>query len=132
MLDKRYKVTQEQVTQMRDLRKQGLSYNAIGKQFGVTSSCVYYWCNERYRNFQRFKNAKKRKTGDELKRSIQRDIMSRQERLESSPKSRLLHTINSMLTEKRRPRNSVYGIPKPECIKLKETGVLRTPNSKII
>ena len=132
MIDKRYKVNQEQVTQMRGLRKQGLSYNAIGKQFGVSYTCAYYWCNERYRNTQRIIKAKYRKTGEALKRSIQRDIRTRQERLESNPKSRLLHTINSMLTEKRRPRHSVYGIPKVECIELRESGEVKTPNGKII
>ena len=130
-MDKRYKVTQEKVEQMRNWRRLGNSYKSIGALLGVSYTCAYYWCNERHRNSQRIKNAKHRKTGEALKRSIQRDIRSRQERLESSSKSRLLHTINSMLTEKRTRRHSVYGMPKEQCIKLKETGVLRTPNSKI-
>ena len=132
MRDKRYKVNQEIVAKMRELRKQGLSYSKIAPQFGVTYTCVYYWCNERYRNSQRIKNAKHQKTGEELKRSIQRDIRTRQERLDNCSKSRLLHTINSMITEKRLPRHSVYGIPKTECLKLRESGILKTPNGKIV
>ena len=129
--DKRYKVNQDIVSKMRELRKLGNSYQSIGDQFGVSACTALYWCDERQRNAQRIRTAKHKKTGEALKRSIQRDIRSRQERLESDPKSRLLHTINSMLTEKRTPRHSVYGMPKEQCIKLKETGVLRTPNSKI-
>ena len=130
--DKRYKVNQEIVSQMRELRKLGNSYQSIGDQFGVSACTALYWCDERQRNAQRIRTAKHKKTGEALKRSIQRDIRTRQERLENCSKSRLLNSIQGMISEKRSLRHSVYGIPKTYCIKLKATGVLRTPNSKII
>ena len=132
MIDRRYKITQEQVTQMRNLRRLGNSYKTIGNQFGVSNSTALYWCDEKQRNNSRIRNAKKRKTGEALKIASQKDRIRRQERLKTEPKARLLHTINSMLSDKKTKRKSVYGIPKAYCIKLKDTGVLRTPNGKII
>ena len=131
MFDKRYKVTQEQVTQMRDLRKQGVTYQRIGDQFGVSCSAAMYWCDERQRNNKRITNAKRKKTEEELERAMPYEKERRLERVKNNPKRRLLNRINSMISDKR-TRYSAYGIPKGYCIKLKETGVLRTPNIKII
>ena len=131
MLDRRYKVTQETVSQMRYLRKQGVAYQKIGDQFGVSGSAVTYWCDERQRNKKRITNAKRKKTEEELERAMPYEKERRLERVKNNPKSRLLNRINSMLSDKR-TRYSACGIPKEYCIKLKETGVLKSPNSKII
>ena len=135
-MDRRYKLNQQMVNQMRALRKSKYpkySYYKIGKMFGVSTATALYWCDEKQRNFQRTKNAKRKRTGEEeKKRYIRYETKRRQERFMANPKTRLLHNIQAMLDEKRTHRLSVYGIPKDYCIKLKETGVLRTPNAKII
>ena len=70
MYDLRYKVTQEDVNTMRIQRADGASYAVIGKYFKVSWATAYYWCNEKSREKQKIKNAKRRHNKSEKARNI--------------------------------------------------------------
>ena len=57
--DRRYRVTQKAVDEMRELRKNGWSYQSIANKFGVSFHTAYYWVNEDYRAKKMAKNAKR-------------------------------------------------------------------------
>ena len=80
-MDKRYKVTQEIVDSMRELRAQGLSYAKIGKRFNLSSSTSLYWCDSSQRQKQRNKNSKRRrvKGSKEYKDRIAQDLQKRKD-----------------------------------------------------
>tara|TARA_R100001594_G_C3904945_1_gene231843 strand:+ start:208 stop:606 length:399 start_codon:yes stop_codon:yes gene_type:complete len=132
MKDKRYKVTQEVVDKMRKFRNGGLSYQKIADMFSVSYSTALYWCNEYQRDKQRKKNAKRRKSGSELKKSIKQSLEKRKENFIRYPKTKLRHDIQSALNERRNKRKSVKGIAIDEAKKLVDSGVLNLKNSKIV
>ena len=56
MSDARYKVTQQDIYEMRRLRKQGLSYQKIANRIGnISYATVLYWCDDKQREKQRAK-----------------------------------------------------------------------------
>lgn len=130
-MDKRYKLTQEDVNQMRELRAEGWTYQSIADKFDVAYSTAQYWTNEEQRVKARIKNAKRRKTGKELEMSIKRDIEKRKYLLRTNKNIKLRTAIQSALDEKRCTRHSVLGIEIKEARKLLKSGTLSTPNAKI-
>ncbi len=130
-MDRRYKLTQEDVNQMRELRAEGWTYQSIADKFDVAYSTAQYWTNKEQRVKARIKNAKRRKTGKELEMSIKRDIEKRKYLLRTNKKIKLRTAIQSALDEKRCTRKSVLGIEIEEARKLLKSGTLSTPNAKI-
>ena len=59
MLDKRYKVTEETVLEILNLRDQGWKFQKIADKFDLNISTIYYWGNADYRQKQREKNRKR-------------------------------------------------------------------------
>ena len=76
-IDKRYKLTSKDIEEMNVLRGQGKTLEDLAKHFKISQATVLYWTDEEYRNKQRLKNAKRRKKGLELKKSIERDTEKR-------------------------------------------------------
>ena len=62
MIDRRYKVTAEDIQKIRELRATGLSYAKVAKEIGdITWATAYYWANDEQREKAREKNAKRRR-----------------------------------------------------------------------
>ena len=63
-LDKRYKVNNEIIERMKELKKQGISNRQIGFKLGLSANTVTYWLEEDYRDRQRRKIAKRKYTNN--------------------------------------------------------------------
>ena len=130
MTDARYKVTQEDIHEMRHLRKGGMTYEKLATHFGIASSTAVYWCNKEFREKQRKKVAKRtHKRGDQHR--IKRDMKKRKQNWLQNPDSKLRHSIQSAKDESRSRRKTVKGIPFEEAEELLDSGDLKTPNSKM-
>ena len=128
-IDGRYKVTPEVVTEMNSLRKEGKTLDELSKYFKVSQTTIIYWTDDRQREKQRLKNAKKRKTGVQLKRSIVNDTKKRRLRWEVVPQSRWVNRYYSAICETRTNRDKCLGISIP--IVEKHIHKFHSPNSKI-
>jgi hypothetical protein len=131
MKDKRYKVTQEAVNKMRELRAEGWTYQSIADKFDVSYPTAVYWTNKEQRDKQRAKIAKRKKTGKELETSIERDTRKRKEAFRIDERVRLRAAIQSAVDEKRCTRHTVKGIDIDSAKKLLKSGKLNRPNAKI-
>lgn len=131
IIDKRYKVTQEVVDKMRELRAEGWTYQAIADQFDVSYNTALYWTNEDQRAKQRAKNAKRRRKGKELETAIERDIRQRKEAFRIDERVRLRFAIQSAIDEKRCTRRTVKGMKIDEAKELLKSGKLNRPNAKV-
>lgn len=131
IIDKRYKVTQEAVNKMRELRAEGWTYQEIADGFEVSYSTAVYWTNEDQRAKQRAKIAKRRKTGKELETSIERDTRKRKEAFRIDERVKLRHDIQAAIDEKRSKRKTVKGMDIDSAKKLLKSGKLNRPNAKI-
>ena len=66
-LDSRYKVNEEIVLKILNLRGEGWKFQNIADEFNLNVSTVYYWGNADYRQKQREKNRKRvAATGSDL------------------------------------------------------------------
>ena len=136
--DRRYKITQEDVEYMRELRESGMSYGAISRQLieeGIPASpgIVLYWTNEASRMAQRAKNAKRKYEpgSEENARRIARAQEKRNENWEADPDMKLRHEIQSALGETRSDRHTIQGVDMDEATEWIESGELTRPNAKI-
>tara|TARA_R100001594_G_scaffold137042_1_gene179806 strand:- start:18133 stop:18534 length:402 start_codon:yes stop_codon:yes gene_type:complete len=132
-MDRRYKINQEEVNQMRVLRKRGLSYQKIADIFEVSYSTALYWCDSAQREKQRAKNARRRrkKGSQEYKKRIREDLQKRKDNFDKFPQTKLRHIIQSAINEKRANRKSVKGMSMKEAKKLVNSGKLKLKNAKI-
>ena len=76
-IDKRYKLTSKDIEKMNVLRAQGKTLKDLSKHFKVSQATVLYWTDKKQREKQRLKNAKRRKKGLELKKSVEKDTEKR-------------------------------------------------------
>jgi len=143
--DVRYKVTQEDIDRMRELRESGLSQQAISNLFAeegknISRNIIQYWTNEESRKKQRAKNAKRRYDPDseENKRRIQRDMEKRRKNFAADSEMETRHRIQRALDEKRFPRHSVKVNPESHrrmdidnARRLLESGKLQRKNRKM-
>jgi hypothetical protein len=127
--DRRYKVNQEIIDGMRDMRKRGASYQKIADEYGVSQFTANYWTNEETRKKQRAKTAK-RTYPPKDERRIKRDQAKRKENWEASPDMKLRHRIQSAIDDKRFDQKTVQGMTMEEARKLLESGKLQGKNRK--
>ena len=127
--DRRYKVNQEIIDGMREMREKGASYQKIAGEYGVSQFTANYWTNEETRKKSREKNAK-RTYPPKDKRRIKRDQAKRKENWEASPDMKLRHAIQSAIDEKRLDRKTVQGMTMEEAKKLLGLGKLQRKNRK--
>lgn len=132
--DYRYKVNQQDVNDMQELRKLGFTQKDIAESYGVTPQTVRYWTDTKYRDYMRAKNAKRKRTPDERKRQAVQQEKKRQENFEETPMTAIRHRYHSRVADmksRNMPFKTMYGYDKEVWDKIMEQGLLNRPNSKI-
>ena len=128
-IDKRYKLTSKDIEKMNVLRAQGKTLEDLSKHFKVSQATVLYWTDKKQREKQRLKNAKRRKKGLELKKSIEKDTEKRKLRWSVVPQNMWVNRYHSAKGEKRSKRHKIVGVSVP--IVKKHRHKFNAPNSKI-
>lgn len=132
--DYRYKVNQQDVLDMQELRKLGFTQKEIAESFKVTPQTVRYWTDSKYRNYMRTKNAKRTRTSAERKKRMAQQEKKRKENFEETPMTKIRHSYHSRVADiksRNMPFNTMYGYEKEIWDKIIEKGLLNRPNSKI-
>lgn len=128
-IDKRYKLTSKDIEKMNVLRAQGKTLEDLSKHFKVSQATVLYWTDKKQREKQRLKNAKRRKKGLELKKSIEKDTEKRKLRWSVVPQNMWVNRYHSAKGEKRSKRHKIVGVS--VSIVKKHKHKFNSPNSKI-
>ena len=128
-IDKRYKLTSKDIEEMNVLRGQGKTLEDLSKRFKVSQATVLYWTDKKQREKQRLKNAKRRKKGLELKKSVEKDAEKRKLRWSVVPQNMWVNRYHSAKGEKRSKRHKIVGVSVP--IVKKHKHKFNAPNSKI-
>ena len=128
-IDKRYKLTSKDIEEMNVLRGQGKTLEDLSKNFKVSQATVLYWTDKKQRKKQRLKNAKRRKKGLELKKSIEKDTEKRKLRWSVVPQNMWVNRYHSAKGEKRSKRHKIIGVS--VSIVKKHKHKFNSPNSKI-
>jgi len=128
-IDKRYKLSSEDIQEMNVLRGQGKTLDNLAKHFNVSQATILYWTDKKQREKQRLKNAKRKKKGLELKTSIKKDIEKRKLRWSTVPQNMWVNRYHSAKGEKRSKRHKIVNVSVP--IVEKHVHKFNAPNSKI-
>jgi hypothetical protein len=128
-IDKRYKLSSEDIQEMNVLRGQGKTLDDLAKHFNVSQATILYWTDKKQREKQRLKNAKRKKKGLELKTSIKKDIEKRKLRWSTVPQNMWVNRYHSAKGEKRSERHKIVNVSVP--IVEKHVHKFNAPNSKI-
>ena len=128
-IDKRYKLSSEDIQEMNVLRGQGKTLDDLAKHFNVSQATILYWTDKKQREKQRLKNAKRKKKGLELKTSIKKDIEKRKLRWSTVPQNIWVNRYHSAKGEKRSKRHKIVNVSVP--IVEKHVHKFNAPNSKI-
>ena len=128
-IDKRYKLSSEDIQKMNVLRGQGKTLDDLAKHFNVSQATILYWTDKKQREKQRLKNAKRKKKGLELKTSIKKDIEKRKLRWSTVPQNMWVNRYHSAKGEKRSKRHKIVNVSVP--IVEKHVHKFNAPNSKI-
>tara|TARA_R110002012_G_scaffold59533_1_gene155793 strand:+ start:710 stop:1129 length:420 start_codon:yes stop_codon:yes gene_type:complete len=128
-IDKRYKLTPEDIEEINIFRSQGKTLEELSNYFKVSQVTVLYWTDEEYRNKQKLKNAKRRKKGLELKKSIEKNTEKRKLRWSVVPQNMWVNRYHSAKGEKRSKRHKIVGVS--VSIVEKHRHKFNAPNSKI-
>ena len=128
-IDKRYKLSSEDIQEMNVLRGQGKTLDDLAKHFNVSQATILYWTDKKQREKQRLKNAKRKKKGLELKTSIKKDVEKRKLRWSTLPQNMWVNRYHSAKGEKRSKRHKIVGVSVP--IVKKHVHKFNAPNSKI-
>jgi len=128
-IDKRYKLSSEDIQEMNVLRGQGKTLDNLAKHFNVSQATILYWTDKKQREKQRLKNAKRKKKGLELKTSIKKDIEKRKLRWSTVPQNMWVNRYHSAKGEKRSKRHKIVNVSVP--IVEKHLHKFNAPNSKI-
>ncbi len=128
-IDKRYKLTSKDIEKMNVLRAQGKTLEDLSKHFKVSQATVLYWTDKKQREKQRLKNAKRRKKGLELKKSVEKDTEKRKLRWSVVPQNMWVNRYHSAKGEKRSKRHKIIGVS--VSIVKKHKHKFNSPNSKI-
>ena len=128
-IDKRYKLSSEDIQEINVLRGQGKTLDDLAKHFNVSQATILYWTDKKQREKQRLKNAKRKKKGLELKTSIKKDIEKRKLRWSTVPQNMWVNRYHSAKGEKRSKRHKIVNVSVP--IVEKHVHKFNAPNSKI-
>jgi len=132
MTDNRYKVNEQDILDMREFRSLGFTLQQIADSYNISSATVTYWTNDKSRDKQKIKNAKRTRTKEENK--IRNKINSEKRRLNNieTPRTKIRHTLESRLNDKRNPNpKTIHGIKIKDVIEMKEKELLYRGNSKV-
>ena len=128
-IDKRYKLTSKDIKEINVLRGQGKTLEDLSKHFKVSQATILYWTDKKQREKQRLKNAKRRKKGLELKKSVEKDAEKRKLRWSVVPQNMWVNRYHSAKNEKRSKRHKIIGVS--VSIVKKHRHKFNAPNSKI-
>ena len=128
-IDKRYKLTFKDIEQINIFRGQGKTLEELSNYFKVSQATILYWTDKKQREKQRLKNAKRRKKGLELKKSIKKDTEKRKLRWSVVPQNMWVNRYHSAKGEKRSKRHKIVGVS--ISIVEKHKHKFNAPNSKI-
>ena len=128
-IDKRYKLTSKDIEEINVLRGQGKTLKDLAKYFKISQATVLYWTDKKQREKQRLKNAKRRKKGLELKKSVEKDAEKRKLRWSVVPQNMWVNRYHSAKNEKRSKRHKIVGVS--VSIVKKHKHKFNSPNSKI-
>ena len=128
-IDKRYKLTSKDIEEINVLRGQGKTLKDLAKYFKISQATVLYWTDKKQREKQRLKNAKRRKKGLELKKSVEKDAEKRKLRWSVVPQNMWVNRYHSAKGEKRSKRHKIIGVS--VSIVKKHKHKFNSPNSKI-
>ena len=128
-IDKRYKLTSKDIEEINVLRGQGKTLKDLAKYFKISQATVLYWTDKKQREKQRLKNAKRRKKGLELKKSVEKDTEKRKLRWSVVPQNMWVNRYHSAKGEKRSKRHKIVGVS--VSIVKKHKHKFNSPNSKI-
>jgi len=134
MTDYRYKVTEQDILDMRELNKLGFTQKELAEHFKVSKSTIYYWTNDKSRAKQRLKNSKRRHSKAELPKRIKRDLAKRKENIEETPMTFIRHSYHTRkadIKSRNMTFNTMYGHDKKVWDKIMEQKLLNRPNGKI-
>lgn len=132
LTDKRYKLSQQDVLDIRELKKLGFTNKELALAFAVSESTILYWYNDESRAKQRLKNAKRKPKLHELEHKKARDLQKRKENWEETPVSELRHMYHSRKSDKRAEFKSMFGHDREVWDKIADKGILNRPNGKIV
>ena len=137
LTDKRYKLSQQDVNDIREFKKLGFTNKELALAFGVSIPTIVYWYNDESRAKQRLKNARRKAKSHELEHKKARDLQKRKENWEETPVSELRHMYHSRVSDERNRGHgfkSMYGHDREVWDKIVEKGLLnlKRPNAKIV
>ena len=134
MTDYRYKVTEQDILDMRELNKLGFTQKELAEHFKVSKSTIYYWTNDKSRAKQRLKNSRRRTKKEEMSKKVKRDLAKRKENIEETPMTFIRHSYHTRKADVKRrnmPFKTMYGHDKEVWDKIMEQKLLNRPNKKI-
>jgi transposase len=134
MTDYRYKVTEQDILDMRELKELGFSQREIAEHFNVSRSTIYYWTNDKSRAKQRLKNARRKHSNADLPKRMKRDMNKRIENIEETPMTFIRHSYHTRKADVKRrnmPFKTMYGHDKEVWDKIMEQKLLNRPNGKM-
>ena len=134
MTDYRYKVTEQDILDMRELRKLGFTQRELAEHYKVSSSTILYWTNDESRAKQRLKNARRRINKEDVPKKVKRDLAKRKENIEETPMTFIRHNYHSRkadIKSRNMTFNTMYGLDKEVWDKIMEQKLLNRPNGKM-
>ena len=130
MTDNRYKVTEQDILDMRDFKSLGFKRREIAEHYKISVSTVDYWTNSNNRESMKKKNAKRKHNPNDQKR-IQRDLQKRKENKKETPRTFLREKLTDRINDKRSNVHTMYAMPIDKVKELKEKELLYRGNSKV-
>ena len=133
MTDNRYKVTEQDILDMREFRSLGFTLQQIADSYNISTTTVVYWTNDKSRAKQRIKNAKRKRTKKEdIAKKSNRDMAKRKLNILETQRTKIRHTLESRLNDKRNPNpKTIHGMKIKDVIEMKEKELLYRGNSKV-
>ena len=134
MTDYRYKVTEQDILDIRELRKLGFTQRELAEHYKVSSSTILYWTNDESRAKQRLKNARRRTNKKDVPKKVKRDLAKRKENIEETPMTFIRHSYHTRkadMKSRNMPFKTMYGLDKEVWDKIMEQKLLNRPNGKM-
>ena len=134
MTDYRYKVTEQDILDMRELRKLGFKVKEIADSYNISTTTVVYWTNDKSRAKQRLKNARRRTNKEDISKKVKRDMAKRLENIEETPMTFVRHSYHSRkadIKSRNMTFKTMYGHDKEVWDKIMEQKLLNRPNGKM-
>jgi predicted transcriptional regulator len=134
MTDYRYKVTEQDILDMRELRELGFKVQELADSYNISTATVVYWTNDKARAKQRLKNSRRRTNKEDMSKKVKRDLAKRKENIEETPMTFIRHNYHSRkadIKSRNKTFNTMYGYDKEVWDKIMKQKLLNRPNGKM-